>query len=159
MSLEVIMNEAIHLARRAQGKTSPNPMVGAIVSQDGKILGRGFHAKAGSPHAEVMAINEALTKTSDLSQATLIVTLEPCGHFGKTPPCTDLIIKNKISKVVLGTIDPNPLMMGQSVRKLKASGVDVIVGVLSEECDKLIRGFKTVIEKGRPFITLKAATT
>lgn len=154
------MSQAIDLAKQAKGKTAPNPTVGAVVvSSDGEIIGSGFHPKAGLPHAEVFAIKDALTKTNDLSKCTLYVTLEPCGHFGKTPPCVDLIIENKIKEVVIGSIDPHPLMQGKSLAKLKDHGVNVTEGILTKECDKLIRGFKSVLLNERPFVTLKCAAS
>ena len=111
------MNEAIALARQAIGRTAPNPSVGSVVVKDGHIVGRGFHPKAGKPHAEVYALEEAGDKARG---ASLYVTLEPCNHFGKTPPCTEAIIKAGISRVVVGTLDPNPIVAGKGIGRLKA---------------------------------------
>ncbi|MDZ4677608.1 MAG: bifunctional diaminohydroxyphosphoribosylaminopyrimidine deaminase/5-amino-6-(5-phosphoribosylamino)uracil reductase RibD [Oligoflexia bacterium] len=158
--IKFMMQEALNLATKARGKTAPNPMVGAVVvTAQGEIIGRGFHPQAGQPHAEVFAINEAKTKSHDLSQCTLLITLEPCNHTGRTPPCTDLILESKIKHVVIGALDPNTLMQGKSLELLKQKGIEITSGVLQAECEKLIRGFKSVIKNGRPFITLKAATS
>lgn len=157
---EHFMKQALALAKKAKGQTFPNPAVGAVVvNQEGEIIGQGFHPKAGEPHAEVFALNEAQQKQADLSQCTLYVTLEPCNHQGKTPPCTDKILSSKIKKVVVGTIDPNPLMSGKSIELLKQRGVELVVPVLQEECEKLIRGFKSAIINKRPFVTIKCAVT
>jgi diaminohydroxyphosphoribosylaminopyrimidine deaminase/5-amino-6-(5-phosphoribosylamino)uracil reductase len=155
------MTNAVKLATQARGQTAPNPMVGAVVvNQQGEIIGRGFHPRAGEPHAEVFAIREAKAKTQDLSQCTLFVTLEPCNHWGRTPPCTDLILESKIKKIVVGVLDPNPLMNGKSVELLKNKGLIVEIEVAQKsDCEKLIRGYQTVSEKGRPFVTVKAATS
>ena len=154
------MEEALSLASKARGLTAPNPMVGAVViNSNGQIVGRGYHPRAGEPHAEVFAINEASSKLGDLKDCTLITTLEPCNHFGRTPPCTQLILKSGIKKVIVGTEDPSPLMTGKSITFLEEKGVVFEVGVLKEDCDKLIRGYKSVLERGRPFVTVKAATS
>ena len=159
-SKDQIMREAVELAKKARGQTAPNPMVGAIVlSKDGEVLGTGYHVKAGAPHAEVVAIRQALEKGADLKDATLFVTLEPCNHFGKTPPCTDLILSSGIKKVYFGAIDPNPLMRGKSGERLRSQGVQVESGLLMDDCEKLIRGFRSVVDKKRPFVTLKCATS
>jgi diaminohydroxyphosphoribosylaminopyrimidine deaminase/5-amino-6-(5-phosphoribosylamino)uracil reductase len=159
------LNTALVLGAKARGHTAPNPMVGAVVvSATGEIIGKGFHPKAGEPHAEVFAINDAKNKTQDLSQCTLVITLEPCNHVGRTPPCTNLILESGIKRVVVGALDPNPLMQGKSIEILKQKGIEVITPnalpeALKTECTKLIRGFKSVLQSGRPFITLKAATS
>lgn len=154
------MKTALDLASQARGKTAPNPMVGAVVLDSrGQIIGRGFHPQAGQPHAEVFAIRDAQTKLKDLSACTLVVTLEPCNHHGRTPPCVNLILESGIKKVVVGTPDPNPLMQGKSLETLRVKGVEVIEGVLSKESQDLIRGFKSVMFEKRPFITLKCATS
>lgn len=154
------MKKAIDLALTARGATAPNPVVGAIVaSPTGEILGKGFHPRAGEAHAEVFAINEAKLKTADLSDCLLFVTLEPCNHQGKTPPCTDLIFSSKIKNVFVGTLDPHPFMRGKSVELLRQKGCEVTVGVMETECRQIIRGFQSVLEKGRPFVTLKCATS
>jgi diaminohydroxyphosphoribosylaminopyrimidine deaminase/5-amino-6-(5-phosphoribosylamino)uracil reductase len=158
------MSNAVKLALQARGCTSPNPMVGAlVVSFDGEILGRGFHKAAGESHAEVIAINDALKTLKDLSTASLFVTLEPCNHVGRTPPCTDYIKKSGIRNLVIGTLDPNPLMSGKSIELLRADGFNVVVNVVDDvskdETKKLIRGFYAVTKLKRPFVTVKAATS
>ncbi|MCC6277452.1 MAG: bifunctional diaminohydroxyphosphoribosylaminopyrimidine deaminase/5-amino-6-(5-phosphoribosylamino)uracil reductase RibD [Oligoflexia bacterium] len=159
-SLEVSMNQAILAACRARGQTAPNPMVGAvIISRSGEFISEGWHRQAGKNHAEVEAIQNALSQGADLAGSTLVVTLEPCNHTGKTGPCTQAILKSGISRVVIGCEDPNPLMRGKSILMLRQSGLDVTCGVAEAECQKLIRGFKSVLENKRPFVTLKAATS
>ncbi len=154
------MLEAIKLATQARGMTAPNPMVGAIVvNREGQVIGRGFHPKAGEFHAEVFAIHEAKKIQNDLSSASLYVTLEPCNHYGRTPPCLDLILLEKIKDVKVGALDPNPLMQGRSIEKLKVAGVKVEVGVGATEAGKLIRGFKSVLLNSRPYVSLKCATS
>jgi diaminohydroxyphosphoribosylaminopyrimidine deaminase / 5-amino-6-(5-phosphoribosylamino)uracil reductase len=154
------MAEAVRLAQQARGLTSPNPMVGAVVvSPLGEIIGRGFHPKAGESHAEVFAIREARKTHPSLTGCTIYVTLEPCNHFGRTPPCADLVLTSGISRVVVGAIDPNPKMQGKSIEKLRQNGITVDVGVLQDDCEKLIRGFKSVMTTKRPFVTLKCATS
>ena len=150
------MNEAIALARQAIGRTAPNPSVGALVVKDGQIVGRGFHPKAGKPHAEVYALEEA---GDNARGATLYVTLEPCNHYGKTPPCTEAIIKAGISRVVVGTLDPNPMVAGKGIERLKDAGIVVDVGVCAEECNDLIAWYAFWLKNGRPYVILKAAIT
>lgn len=130
---ELYMHRCIRLALTAKGRVFPNPLVGAIVIKDGKIIGEGYHHKFGEAHAEVNAINSVIDKTL-LKDSTLIVTLEPCCHTGKTPPCTDLIIKSGIKTVVIGSIDINPLVGGKGINILKDSGINVIFPVLDKEC-------------------------
>ncbi len=154
------MQEALRLAAKARGHTAPNPMVGAILlSENNEVLGRGFHHRAGEPHAEVMAIRDALENGSEISGTTLVVTLEPCNHQGRTPPCTDLIISKRIKKVIVGAKDPYKLMQGKSLEILKKNNIEVVSGVLPEECEKLVRGFRTVLQESRPFVTIKCATS
>lgn len=150
------MNEAIALARQAIGRTAPNPSVGSVVVKDGHIVGRGFHPKAGKPHAEVYALEEAGDKARG---ASLYVTLEPCNHFGKTPPCTEAIIKAGISRVVAGTLDPNPIVAGKGIGRLKAAGIMVDVGICEEKCNDLIEWYTFWLKVGRPYVILKAAIT
>ncbi len=150
------MSEAVVLARRAVGRTAPNPSVGAVVVQDGRIVGRGFHPRAGLPHAEVYALDEAGDKARG---ATLYVTLEPCNHQGRTPPCTEAVIRAGIARVVAGALDPNPLVAGRGFERLKAAGVQVDVGVLADECRDLIAWYAHWMEKKRPFVIMKAAIT
>jgi diaminohydroxyphosphoribosylaminopyrimidine deaminase/5-amino-6-(5-phosphoribosylamino)uracil reductase len=150
------MRRCLDLAVRAEGLTYPNPMVGAIIVHNGIIIGEGYHLKAGTAHAEVHAINSVSDK-SVLKDATLHVTLEPCSHFGKTPPCTNLIISNNIPKVVIGTVDTSSNVSGQGIEQLRNSGCEVISGVMEQECRHLNRRFFTYNEKHRPYITLKWA--
>ncbi len=150
------MKIAIHLANKGKGKTSPNPPVGAVIVKHGKIIGKGYHKRAGQPHAEVNAFNSA-----DIScrGAVLYVTLEPCCFTGKTPPCTDLIIKKGIKKVIIGSLDPNPRVAGRGIKLLKKAGVKVEYGYLKEETDLLIEEFRKFILTGKPFVTVKSAIT
>ncbi len=132
------MKLALKLARTAEGMTSPNPMVGAVIVKNGVIIGRGYHKKAGLPHAEIEAFNDARSNGHDLSSSTLYVTLEPCCHkTKKTPPCTEAIVREGVSRVVVGTADPNPEVSGKGIRYLKNKGVRVDTGYLEEECREL----------------------
>lgn len=153
---EQYIRRCLELAKNAEGATYPNPIVGAVVVSDGKIIGEGFHRKAGGPHAEVFAINSVKDK-SLLKKSTIYVSLEPCSHFGKTPPCADLIIDSGIPNVVVGTIDSNSKVAGKGIMKLKDAGCHVIVGVLDDECRWINRRFITFHEKKRPYIILKWA--
>jgi diaminohydroxyphosphoribosylaminopyrimidine deaminase/5-amino-6-(5-phosphoribosylamino)uracil reductase len=155
---EKYMTRCLQLAKLGEGHTAPNPMVGCVIVYKGKIIGEGFHQKYGEPHAEVNAIGSVVDK-SLLEHSEIYVNLEPCSHFGKTPPCADLIIKNKIPTVFIGTLDPNPVVSGNGYKKLIAAGCNVEVGVLKEECKKLNRRFFTFQEKKRPYIILKWAQT
>jgi diaminohydroxyphosphoribosylaminopyrimidine deaminase / 5-amino-6-(5-phosphoribosylamino)uracil reductase len=148
------MRRALELAEKARGRTSPNPMVGAVVVRRGKIVGEGYHSQAGHPHAEVEALRRAGDKAKS---ADLYVNLEPCCHFGRTPPCTDAIIQAGIKRVFVGMKDPNPQVSGKGLRRLKAKGVTVVSGVLKEECMKLNESFTKVVETGMPFVILKTA--
>jgi diaminohydroxyphosphoribosylaminopyrimidine deaminase/5-amino-6-(5-phosphoribosylamino)uracil reductase len=150
------MRRCLELASKAEGFTYPNPMVGSVIVYDGKILGEGYHLRAGELHAEVNAINSVSDKTK-LKDSTLYVNLEPCSHFGKTPPCADFIISNGIPRIVIGTIDTSGKVSGKGVRKLRNAGCEVITGIIEEECRRLNRRFFTFHEKNRPYITLKWA--
>jgi diaminohydroxyphosphoribosylaminopyrimidine deaminase/5-amino-6-(5-phosphoribosylamino)uracil reductase len=136
------------------GRTSPNPLVGAVVVKGKTIVGRGYHHRAGEPHAEVLALRQAGRKARG---ATLYLNLEPCGHFGRTPPCTHAILASSIRRVVAGMKDPNPLVSGRGIRQLRRGGVTVDVGILREECRELNGPFSKFITTGKPFVTLKAA--
>ncbi len=138
------------------GTTYPNPMVGAVVVHNHQIIGEGWHRKAGEPHAEVLAIN-AVANPELLSKATIYVSLEPCCHFGKTPPCADLIIEKGIKKVVVGSVDPNEKVAGRGIKKLMEAGCEVSVGVLEKACNQLNKRFFTFHLKKRPYIILKWA--
>lgn len=148
------MARALRLALRGAGHTRPNPMVGAVLVKDGRIIGEGWHKQYGGPHAEVNAFASA---TEDPEGATLYVSLEPCSHYGKTPPCADLIIRKKVARVVAALEDPNPLVSGRGFRKLRANGIRVTVGVLAEEARHINDVFLTYVTRKRPFVLYKAA--
>jgi diaminohydroxyphosphoribosylaminopyrimidine deaminase/5-amino-6-(5-phosphoribosylamino)uracil reductase len=150
------MRRCLDLAIKSEGMTFPNPMVGAVLVYDNNIIGEGYHLKAGGPHAEVIAINLASEK-SLLDKSTLYVSLEPCSHFGKTPPCTDLIIESGIPSVVIGTTDTSSDVSGKGISKLIEAGKNVLVGTMEEECRWMNRRFFTFHEKHRPYIILKWA--
>ena len=150
------MKKAIVLARKGLGRTSPNPMVGAVVVRKGRVVGQGFHQKAGGPHAEPMAIAQA---GKEAKGATLYVNLEPCNHFGRTPPCTQAIIESGIKKVVFGLSDPNPLVKGGGADRLQSQGIEVVRGVLEEDCRRLNEVYIKWITTGLPFVILKAAVS
>lgn len=150
------MQRGLLLAKLGAGTVSPNPMVGCVIVHEGKIIGEGYHQKYGEAHAEVNAINAVLDK-SLLSESTVYVTLEPCSHFGKTPPCADLLIKHQVKKVVVCNYDPNPLVAGKGIEKLRQAGIEVEIGLLEEGGRELNKRFFTYIEKKRPFIILKWA--
>lgn len=149
------MKLALELAKKGIGRVHPNPMVGAVIVKDGKILGQGYHKKCGEGHAEVNAFKDAEEKNENIEGAEMYVTLEPCSHFGKTPPCADKIIEKKISKVFIGTLDPNPLVAGRGVKKLKDAGIYVEYGILESECYKLNEVFMKYIVKKEPFVVMK----
>ena len=150
------MQRCIELGKNGLGTTHPNPMVGCVIIRDEKIIGEGFTSAYGGAHAEVNAINSIEDK-SVLSEATLYVSLEPCSHFGKTPPCADLIIEHKIPRVVIGCKDPHEKVAGRGIRKLRASGCEVEVGILENECREHHKRFLTFHEEKRPYIILKWA--
>ncbi|MGM0577481.1 MAG: bifunctional diaminohydroxyphosphoribosylaminopyrimidine deaminase/5-amino-6-(5-phosphoribosylamino)uracil reductase RibD [Myxococcota bacterium] len=150
------MERALDLARRGRGTTSPNPMVGAVVVRDGVCVGEGFHVRAGGPHAEVHALREA---GADARGADMYVTLEPCNHRGRTGPCTEAILRAGVARVILGAGDPNPQVCGSGVARLREGGVEVITGVLAEECHALNEIFEHWITTGRPLVVLKLAAT
>lgn len=153
---EKYIKRCIELAKNGLGTTYPNPMVGSVIVYDGKIIGEGWHKKAGEPHAEVNAVRSVKDK-SLLKKATIYVSLEPCSHFGKTPPCCDLIIANEIPNVVVGTVDPNEKVAGRGIKKLIEAGANVVVGILGEECNELNKRFFTFHQQKRPYIILKWA--
>jgi len=147
---------AIELAKKGIGKVSPNPLVGCVIIKDERIIGAGYHEKFGGNHAEINAINSA---RENLEGAALYINLEPCSHQGKTPPCVDKIIERKIKRVVVGTLDMNRLVSGAGVKKLKAAGIEVKVGLLEKECLELNKFFFKYITKKIPYVTLKVAQT
>lgn len=150
------MRRAIELAQRAVGRTNPNPMVGAVVVKDGRIIGEGYHKQIGGLHAERNAL--AACKES-AEGATIYVTLEPCCHYGKTPPCTEAIIENRLAKVVIGSRDPNPKVAGKGVQILREAGIEVVEDFLRDECDAINPVFFQYIREKKPFIALKYAMT
>ncbi|MEJ2617522.1 MAG: bifunctional diaminohydroxyphosphoribosylaminopyrimidine deaminase/5-amino-6-(5-phosphoribosylamino)uracil reductase RibD [Ignavibacteriaceae bacterium] len=156
MSDESYIKLAIEIAKKGIGSVSPNPLVGCVIVKNDRIISAGYHEKFGENHAEVNAIEKA---KESLEGATLYTNLEPCSHHGKTPPCVDKIIEQKIKKVVVGTNDMNPLVSGKGIRKLKSSGIDVKVGIMENECIELNRFFFKYITEKIPYITLKAALT
>ena len=151
------MRRCIELARKAEGRSSPNPLVGAVVlDKDSRLVGEGFHPKAGQPHAEVFALDAAGEQAQG---GTLYVNLEPCSHFGKTPPCADRVIASGIKRVVYGLLDPNPKVMGGGLEKLRQANIELVGPCLEDECTKLNRAFLKRIEKGLPWVALKIAST
>ena len=155
---ETYIKRCIQIGKLGLGTTRPNPMVGSVIVHDAKIIGEGFTSPYGSHHAELNAINSVENK-SLLKEATIYVTLEPCSHFGKTPPCSDLIIQHQIPHVVIGCIDDNPEVAGKGIKKLKESGCQVTVGILEDECKNHHKRFFTFHNKKRPYIILKWAET
>jgi diaminohydroxyphosphoribosylaminopyrimidine deaminase/5-amino-6-(5-phosphoribosylamino)uracil reductase len=153
---EQFMLQCIELARRGKGYVSPNPLVGAVIVKGERVVGRGYHRKFGEAHAEINALRNAGRKARG---ATLYVNLEPCSHHGKTSPCTDAIISSGIRRVVVGMIDPNPLVKGKGIRALTSAGVEVRAGILIEECRTLNEFFVKKMTRGLPFVTLKVAQT
>ncbi|WP_187443898.1 bifunctional diaminohydroxyphosphoribosylaminopyrimidine deaminase/5-amino-6-(5-phosphoribosylamino)uracil reductase RibD [Sutcliffiella horikoshii] len=157
MEDQYYMKFAIDLAKRATGQTSPNPVVGSVVVKNGEIVGFGAHLRAGEAHAEVNAIQMAGVDKANGS--TVYVTLEPCSHFGKTPPCSDLLIQSQVSRVVIASTDPNPLVAGKGIEKLRKAGIEVDLGVCEEEALALNQVFFHHIKTGKPFVTLKTAAS
>jgi len=158
MNHNLYMQRCLELAKNGLGSTYPNPMVGCVVVCDDEIIGEGWHRQAGEPHAEVMAINH-VKDHNKLSQSTIYVSLEPCSHFGKTPPCSDLILAKNIPNVVVGCGDPFAKVAGRGIKKLADAGRNVVVGVLENECIALNKRFFTFHNKKRPYIILKWAET
>lgn len=150
------MRSAINMARRGVGLTADNPSVGCVIVKDGYVIARARTANGGRPHAEPQAIQAAGESTHN---ATMYVTLEPCAHHGNTPPCVDAIIESKIARVVIGVVDPDPRTASASITALRNAGIDVSVGVLEDLCNDVIKGFRSRIERDRPFVTLKCACT
>ncbi len=151
---ERFMDMALELAGKGRGKTHPNPMVGAVIVSSGKVIGRGYHKRAGMPHAEADAISSAKTP---LEGAEMFVTLEPCDHYGRTPPCTDAIIASGIKRVHVAMRDPNPVNSGRGIRKLRKAGIEVYVGSRSKEARYLNRAYIKFVTRGIPYITIKTA--
>lgn len=151
---ECYMKQALELAEKGLGKTSPNPAVGCVIVKEGKVVGQGYHEKAGLPHAEINALKEA---GGEAKGATLYVTLEPCAHHGKTPPCTEAIEKASVGKVVAAMIDPNPQVAGKGIAELVNEGIEVKTGILEEEAKMMNEGYEKFITTGMPFVILKSA--
>lgn len=155
---EQMMQRCVQLAQNGFGSTYPNPMVGCVIVHEGKIIAESWHMKAGEPHAEVNAISQLADKEI-LTESTLYVSLEPCAHYGKTPPCADLIIRHRIPKVIIGTIDPFSKVNGEGIRKMREAGIEVVSGVLEKECKELNKRFFKFHQEKRPYVILKWAQT
>ena len=155
---EFFMARAMELALLGKGSVSPNPLVGSLIVHEGRIIGEGWHQKYGGPHAEVNAIYNVADKTL-LKESTVYVSLEPCSHFGKTPPCVDLLIQHQVKKVVVANLDSNPRVSGTGLHKLRAAGIEVVSGILDKKGRELNKRFFTFMEKRRPYIILKWAET
>jgi diaminohydroxyphosphoribosylaminopyrimidine deaminase/5-amino-6-(5-phosphoribosylamino)uracil reductase len=158
MQHEIYMRRCLQLASLGTGYVAPNPLVGCVIVLNDLVIGEGYHEKFGGPHAEVNAFNEVKEKEM-LSDSTIYVSLEPCAHTGKTPPCVDLIISNRVKRVVIGCRDSNSLVNGKGIERLKRAGIEVIEGVLEEECRQLNKRFFTFHERQRPYVVLKWAQT
>lgn len=156
MADETYIQLTLELAKRGTGNVSPNPLVGCVITRNDKIIGAGFHKEYGDEHAEINAINSV---HESLEGSTLYVNLEPCSHYGNTPPCVDRIIEEKIKRVVIGTLDSNPIVNGKGIKKLKSAGVEVKAGVLEKECEEMNKFFFKFISYKLPYVTLKAAIT
>lgn len=155
---ELFMQRAFELARLGSGQTSPNPRVGCVIVKDERIIGEGWHRQYGEAHAEVNAVQSVGDKNL-LAGSTVYVNLEPCSHFGKTPPCADLLVQHRVKKVIIANPDTNPLVAGQGITKLKEAGIEILTGVLEKEGLELNKRFFTFIENQRPYIILKWAQT
>jgi diaminohydroxyphosphoribosylaminopyrimidine deaminase/5-amino-6-(5-phosphoribosylamino)uracil reductase len=156
---EQFMRLALRLAHKGAGNTSPNPMVGAVLVKASRVIGRGWHHRAGEAHAEIEAIRDAANKGHNLAGATLYVTLEPCSTYGRTGPCTEAIIKSRISRVIVGATDPNPAHKGRGFKLLRAAGIRVEAGMLEKECEALNEAFNYWVVHRTPWVTVKAAMT
>ncbi len=152
----VYMQRALELSKKGIGYTNPNPLVGAVIVKEGRIIGEGYHKYLGGPHAEIDAFQNAI---EDVSGSTMYVTLEPCSHYGRTPPCAETIVKNKISKVVVATTDPNPLVAGRGIQVLREHGIEVITDILKDEAMKINEIFIKYISTKKPFCIMKTAMT
>ena len=159
MPEEKYMRRAIELAKKGSGHVNPNPLVGAVIVRDGEIIGEGYHECYGQLHAERNAIANAKKRGNSLEGSTIYVTLEPCCHYGKTPPCTETIIEEKIARVVVGSDDPNPLVSGKGFQMLREKGIEVIPHFLKEECDAMNHVFFHYIRTGTPYVAMKYAMT
>lgn len=156
---ESYMKRAIELAVLGTGYASPNPLVGAVIVKDGVVIGEGYHQKYGAPHAEINAFRDADARGNDTQSADLYVTLEPCSHYGKTPPCAEEVIRRKIKRVFIGMKDPNPLVAGRGISMLQKAGIEVSCGILENECRRINEPFIKFITTKLPFVCMKAAMT
>ncbi|HSB03558.1 MAG TPA: bifunctional diaminohydroxyphosphoribosylaminopyrimidine deaminase/5-amino-6-(5-phosphoribosylamino)uracil reductase RibD [Thermodesulfobacteriota bacterium] len=156
MTDEQWMKQVLRLAEKGRGRTSPNPMVGAVLVKGGKIVGKGYHAKAGEAHAEIIALQQA---GESARGSTLYINLEPCIHYGRTPPCAPRVVEAQVKRVVLGIKDPNPQVKGRGIKQLREAGVDVQMGVLEKECQRINEAFFKYMVKEEPFVILKVAST
>lgn len=156
---EKYMRLAIEEAKKGEGFVNPNPLVGAVIVKDGKILGTGYHKKYGENHAEINAILDAKKKNNNIENATIYINLEPCSHYGKTPPCADAIIKNKFKRAVIGCLDSNIKVAGNGIKKLREAKIEVVENVLEEDCKKLNEVFFHYINTKKPFMVMKYAMT
>ncbi len=154
---EILIDKCIQLANKGRGYVSPNPLVGCVIIKDGSIIGKGYHRKFGEAHAEVNAVNDAKKNGYDLKDSIVYVNLEPCVHHSKTPPCADLLISEKVAKVVVGMKDPYEKVNGRGIKHLRKSGIDVVVGVLKKECTELNKFFIKFVTKKLPYVSLKVA--
>lgn len=159
MTAQAYMKRALKLAERGRGRTSPNPVVGAVIVKDGKIIGEGWHRKCGENHAEINAFEDAAGRGNDVRGADLYVTLEPCSHYGRTPPCARAIIRRGIRRVFIGLLDPNPLVAGRGVKQMEAAGVSVKSKILEDECRRINEIFLKYITTKTPFVVMKTAMT
>ncbi|HWV62516.1 MAG TPA: bifunctional diaminohydroxyphosphoribosylaminopyrimidine deaminase/5-amino-6-(5-phosphoribosylamino)uracil reductase RibD [Oxalicibacterium sp.] len=153
------MRLALELAARGMFTTTPNPRVGCVIVKDDRLIGAGYTQPAGQAHAEVQALNDATAKGFDVAGATAYVTLEPCSHFGRTPPCADALIRSRVARVVVAITDPNPLVAGQGIAKLEAAGIQVTCGVLEDEAREMNIGFFARMQRGRPWVRMKTAAS
>lgn len=154
---ELLMEKCIELAKKGKGFVSPNPLVGCVIVKDGKIIGSGYHKNYGEAHAEVNAVNEAKKNGKSLKGSTVFVNLEPCSHFGKTAPCADLLLSEQVSKVVIGIKDPYEKVNGSGIKILKKAGIEIITGILKEECMELNKFFLKFVTQKLPYVSLKIA--
>lgn len=159
MTKEEYMAHALKLAEQGRGRTSPNPVVGAVIVKEGSIIGEGWHKKCGQNHAEINAFENAAERGNDVSGADMYVTLEPCSHYGRTPPCAKAIIEKKIKNVYVGMLDPNPLVAGRGIGMMKDAGIQVETGILERECLGINEIFIKYITTKRPFVVMKTAMT
>lgn len=153
------MRLALELAARGMFTTTPNPRVGCVIVKDARLIGAGYTQPAGQAHAEVQALNDAAAKGFDVTGATVYVTLEPCSHFGRTPPCADALVRSRVARVVVAVTDPNPLVAGQGIAKLEAAGIHVTSGVLEDEAREMNIGFFSRMQRGRPWVRMKTAAS